>query len=84
MVVIDVNPQDENEIPTTAYIAVENKPEEKSKSRMTFVHLPCEIGALEAEEVGVEHLLRNIRDTTQGTVADRVNAKLTSLKGLKK
>jgi len=84
LVIIDVNPSDENEIPTTAYIAVENAPEEKSQSRTTFQHLQCEIGALEAEEVGVEHLLRNIRDTTVGTVTDRVTAKLTSLKGLKK
>jgi len=84
MVIIDVNPQDDNEIPTTAYVAVENAPEAQSKSRMTFQHLTCEIGALEAEEVGVEHLLRNIRDNSQGTVTDRVNAKLTSLKALKK
>lgn len=48
------------------------------------MHLPSEIGAYEAEEVGVEHLLRNIRDTTVGTVADQVNAKLNALRGLKK
>lgn len=87
---MDVNPQDELEIPTTAYIAVENAAEvsetlcwlglscfqlggcavvhrarvsahwsvddrsqEKSKSRQTFVHIPSEIGALEA----VSHIL---------------------------
>jgi len=84
MVCIDVDPQDDLEIPTTAYCAVENAPEEKSKDRMTFIHLPCEIGAYEAEEVGVEHLLRNITDSAIGSVADQVKAKLSSLKGLKK
>jgi len=33
----------------------------------TFDHVPSEIGAEEAEEVGVEHLLRDIKDTTVGT-----------------
>ncbi len=84
LAIIDVNPQDELEIPTEAYISVENVPEQQSSGRRTFVHLPSEIGAYEAEEVGVEHLLRNIRDTTVGTVADHVTAKLNALKGLRK
>lgn len=81
MVIVDVNPRDDLEIPTTAYITVESRPDEHSKSRETFVHIPCEIGANEAEEVGVEHLLRNIRDNTGGTMSDAVIAKLNSLKG---
>ena len=35
-----------------------------TEPRKTFYHIPSEIGALEAEEVGVEHLLRDIKDTT--------------------
>lgn len=84
MCIVDVNPADDLEIPTKAYISVESKPEEKSKGRRTFQYVPSEIGAYEAEEVGVEHLLRNIRDTSQGTVADQVNDRLNALKGLKK
>ncbi|XP_015417256.1 PREDICTED: 26S proteasome non-ATPase regulatory subunit 7 isoform X2 [Myotis davidii] len=34
----------------------------------TFEHVTSEIGAEEAEEVGVEHLLRDIKDTTVGTL----------------
>lgn len=83
-VIIDVNPQDDLEIPTTAYVSVENKPEEQSKAERTFSHIPSEIGAYEAEEVGVEHLLRNIRDTSQSTVTDQVQAKLSSLLSMKK
>jgi 26S proteasome regulatory subunit N8 len=84
LAIIDVNPTDELEIPTEAYISVENVPEQQSSSRRTFVRLPSEVGAYEAEEVGVEHLLRNIRDTNVGTVTDQVAAKLNSLKGLRK
>lgn len=84
LTIIDVNPKDDLEIPTEAYISLESENENQSKIRRSFVHIPSEIGAYEAEEVGVEHLLRDIRDTTESTVADQVNAKLTSLKGLKK
>jgi len=39
---------------------------------------------MEAEEVGVEHLLRDIRDTSVSTLSDQVAQKVSSLKGLKK
>lgn len=86
LVIIDVNPKNEFEIPTDAYCAVEQPPTsgEGSQQRYTFVHLPSEVGAVEAEEVGVEHLLRDIRDVTTTTLTDRISAKLTSLKGLKR
>jgi len=82
--IIDVNPKDDLEIPTQAYMSIEAQPEEMSATRRTFVHLPCDIGAYEAEEVGVEHLLRNIRETTGSTLTDQIQSKLHSLKGLKK
>ncbi len=50
----------------------------------TFEHLPSEIGAEEAEEVGVEHLLRDVKDTTVGTLSQRITAQLLGLKGLLK
>lgn len=84
MVIIDVNPKDDLEIPTTAYYAVEASPEEKSSQRQTFVHIPSEVGAYEAEEVGVEHLLRDIRGMNESSLTDQVHNKLTSLKGMKK
>ena len=37
----------------------------------------------QAEEIGVEHLLRDIKDTTVSTLAERVSSKLNSLRGLK-
>lgn len=85
-VIIDVNPSHSKlEIPTQAYISIESRPEEQSKSmnRRQFKHLICEIGAYEAEEVGVEHLLRGVVDSTESSLADHIGAKLNSLRGLK-
>lgn len=48
----------------------------------TFVHTPSTIEAEEAEEIGVEHLLRDIRDVAVGTLSTRITAQLQSLQGL--
>jgi 26S proteasome regulatory subunit N8 len=82
--IINVNPQDDLEIPTDAYVAIQTDLETRGAFKNTFVNVPSEVGAYEAEEVGVEHLLRDIRDTTESTVADVVNTKLNALKSLKK
>lgn len=46
------------------------------------MHTPSIIEAEEAEEIGVEHLLRDIRDVAVGTLATRVTNQLQSLRGL--
>merc|ERR1712224_834962 len=48
----------------------------------TFLHVPSSVGAFEAEEVGVEHLLRDIKNATASTLAVRVGDKISALKGL--
>lgn len=48
----------------------------------TFVHVPSAIEGEEAEEIGVEHLLRDIKDSTTTTLATRVAEQLASLRGL--
>uniref|UniRef100_A0A7S2CNX3 MPN domain-containing protein n=1 Tax=Haptolina brevifila TaxID=156173 RepID=A0A7S2CNX3_9EUKA len=80
MVIVDVQPKDLG-IPTEAYHAVEEI-REGQQQQWTFKHVPSEIGAMESEEVGVEHLLRDVRDTTISTLANRVTQKLGALKGL--
>jgi 26S proteasome regulatory subunit N8 len=90
-VIIDVRPGRES-IPTTAYRVVEevdsNVPaggkggNGAAEVRKTFAHVPSLIGAMEAEEVGVEHLLRDINDPTVSTVANLVKAKLSGLSTL--
>ena len=47
-----------------------------------FVHCESSIGASEAEEVGVEHLLRDIKDASQGTLSKQVSDKTMGLKVL--
>ncbi|KAL1222138.1 26S proteasome non-ATPase regulatory subunit 7 -like protein B [Cardamine amara subsp. amara] len=82
LVIIDVQPK-ELGIPTKAYYAVEEVKENATqKSQQVFVHVPTEISAHEVEEIGVEHLLRDVKDTTISTLATEVTAKLTALKGL--
>jgi 26S proteasome regulatory subunit N8 len=44
--------------------------------------VPSSIGATEAEEIGVEHLLRDIKDASQGELSKRVGDKLLGLKVL--
>lgn len=48
----------------------------------TFMHTPSIIEAEEAEEIGVEHLLRDIRDAAEGTLSTRITSQLQSLQGL--
>ncbi|GMP23300.1 hypothetical protein CsSME_00000950 [Camellia sinensis var. sinensis] len=82
LVIIDVQPK-EMGIPTKAYYAVEEVKENATqKSQKVFVHVPSEIAAHEVEEIGVEHLLRDVKDTTISTLATEVTGKLAALKGL--
>ena len=73
---------DSSGIPTDAYYAIEEVHDDGTPTSKTFNHVASEIGAEEAEEVGVEHLLRDIRDTTIGSLSQSVNSQLQSVKGL--
>ncbi|KAH6759150.1 Mov34/MPN/PAD-1 family protein [Perilla frutescens var. frutescens] len=82
LVIIDVQLK-EFGIPTKAYYVVEEVKENATqKSHKVFVHVPSKIVAHEVEEIGVEHLLRDIKDTTISTLTTEVIEKLAALKGL--
>ncbi|KIJ93742.1 hypothetical protein K443DRAFT_684234 [Laccaria amethystina LaAM-08-1] len=81
MVIVDVRPHTVG-IPTNAYFAVEEIKDDGTETRKTFLHVPSAIEAEEAEEIGVEHLLRDIKDSTTTTLATRVSEQLSSLRGL--
>merc|ERR1712000_62973 len=81
LVIIDVQPK-ESGVPTDAYFAVEEIKDDGTTTTKTFVHTPSIIEAEEAEEIGVEHLLRDIRDVAVGTLSTRVTNQLQSLQGL--
>jgi 26S proteasome regulatory subunit N8 len=80
LVIIDVKPKDLG-LPTEAYISVE-EPREDGAVVRTFEHLPSEINAADAEEVGVGHLLRDIQDGSVSSLTTEVISKLAALKSL--
>jgi len=81
LVIIDPKPTRIG-LPTEAYKVVEEIHDDGSPTNKTFEHVATEIGAEEAEEVGVEHLLRDVKDTTVGTLSQRITNQLMGLKGL--
>lgn len=82
--IIDIRP-DRQSIPTTAYKVVEEVEDGKSSGsakaelKKNFAHVPSVIGAIEAEEIGVEHLLRDINDPTISTVSTLIQGKMAGL-----
>mmetsp|Transcript_40672 Transcript_40672/g.112963 ORF Transcript_40672/g.112963 Transcript_40672/m.112963 type:complete len:332 (-) Transcript_40672:96-1091(-) len=81
LVIVDVRP-DVDSMPTKAYISQETVAEGGSETHRVFQHVPCEVGAYEAEEVGVEHLLRDINDPSVTVLAEEVRHKLGALRVL--
>ena len=79
-VIVDVRRGVEG-LPTQAYVSTDAVVEGRETVR-TFNHVPCEVGAFEAEEVGVEHMLRDINDPSVSSLGADVRAKLGGLKGL--
>ncbi|KAI3657569.1 hypothetical protein MP638_002681 [Amoeboaphelidium occidentale] len=84
LVIVDVNPQASG-LPTKSYVALEEIHDDGTKSSRTFAHIPSEIVAEEAEEVGVEHLLRDVTDSflSNTSLSTRVSTLLQSLSYLK-
>merc|ERR1739845_8153 len=80
LVVMDVQPKD-LDLPMEAYYSIQEQTSDEVFKR-TFLHVQSTVGAFEAEEVGVEHLLRDIKNASASTLAVRVGDKLAALKGL--
>jgi len=68
-------------LPTEAYFTKEEVDSDGNMGR-GFVHVPSTIGATDAEEVGVEHLLRDIKDASQGQFSKKVGDKMLGLRVL--
>ena len=80
-VVIRVNDEEQISLPTEAYFTQEETDSSGTINRQ-FIHVPSTVGATEAEEVGVEHLLRDIKDASQGQLSKQVIDKINGLKAL--
>lgn len=83
LLIVDVK-QEGVGLPTDAYFAVEQVKDDGTSTEKTFVHLPSTIEAEEAEEIGVEHLLRDTRDQAAGGLSIRLTNQLKSLQGLQR
>lgn len=82
LVIVDVKPKDLG-LPVSSYVCVEEVHDDGTPTSKTFEHVACEMGAEEAEEVGVEHLLRDIKDIGfSGTLTDKIENQQRSLQGL--
>lgn len=81
LLIVDVKQQGVG-LPTDAYMSIEQVKDDGTSTEKTFLHLPCSIEAEEAEEIGVEHLLRDVRDQAAGDLSIRLTNQLKSLKGL--
>lgn len=81
-VIIDVRPDVEG-LPTTAYVSVEEVESDGKQIQASFKHIPSSVGAYEAEEVGVEHLLRDVNDPSVSTLANQIKHKVSALGGLR-
>ncbi len=82
LLIVDVNSTDKIDIPTDCYVAIEDIKEDGSSSEKTFLHLPSVIRAEEAEEIGVGHLLRDIRDQACGNLGLNLTNNFKSLTSL--
>lgn len=58
-------------LPTEAYCSVQIVDSNGSVVN-NFVHIPSTVEAFEPEEVGVEHLLREIKDISLDSLSNRV------------
>ncbi|OII74830.1 26s proteasome regulatory inactive JAB domain-containing protein [Cryptosporidium ubiquitum] len=63
--------------PISAYFSMDDP---NSILRKKFVHNPCTIGAFEAEEVGVEHLLRDLKNTSTSSLVSQISDTINSCK----
>lgn len=72
-------------LPFDAFASVDALSQESGlseASQKVFVHLPSVVEAEEAEEIGVEHLLRDVKDNVVGDLSTKITQKLDSLRAL--
>jgi 26S proteasome regulatory subunit N8 len=83
LITIDVRSQKEFELPTKAFFSMRVL-NDKGFVVRSFKNIPCSVAAYEAEEVGVEHLVREIKDLNMDSLHAKLSNKVTSLLALEK
>lgn len=87
LVIVDpLASEDRIGLPFDAFASIDQLTEGSGSSngggRKVFVHLPSLVEAEEAEEIGVEHLLRDVKDNAVSDLSTKITSKLDSLRAL--
>ena len=75
----DVDASDPHEIPVTAFLGAERVRPDGKPIVTSFINLPTTVEFLEVEEIGVEHLLRDIKDVDMSEIGTTL---INSVNGL--
>ena len=71
-VVTNVQENDQLSIPTEAYASIEEVDEDGHLVK-NFIHIPSSIDGTEAEQIGVQHLLRDVKDVPIGDSSENLS-----------
>lgn len=82
LAVIDVRSKSPIELPMKAFFSAQ-KITERGLVVRVFKNIPCSVDAFEPEEVGVEHLLRQIKDLNMNSLKNKLTNRINSLVALK-
>ena len=69
---VEVEPGAQQEPEAPAAEPLVEEVEEDGAIVKNFIHIPSSVGATEAEQVGVEHLLRDVKDVSIGDLSKQV------------
>lgn len=71
-------------LPVQSYVAIDELREDGTTTARTFAHVTSGIEAEEAEEVGVEHLLRDLKDSAVSSLSQALSTRTGSLVALER
>lgn len=72
------------DLPFNSYFAIEEVKDDGTATTRTFTNVNGSIESEEAEEIGVEHLLRDVKEDVPTGLAGQIHNKLSSLKSLER
>jgi len=83
LITCDVNSKKQFDLPTKAFFAEEYVDDQGYIAR-AFKSIGCRVEAFETEQVGVEHLIRELKDLNMDSLQSKLHAKVQSLVALQK
>lgn len=83
LITCDVNSKRQFDLPTKAFFA-EEYVDDKGFIARAFKSIACKVEAFETEQVGVEHLIRELKDLNMDSLQSKLHAKVQSLVALQK